>query len=52
MEISPALVFSIGSLVGSMFTGFLTIAYWMLKVRKDLNEAHRAIRSIKERKTR
>jgi hypothetical protein len=52
MEVSPSLLFSIGSLVGTMITGFLTIGYWMLKVRKDLNEAHKAIRSIKERKKR
>jgi hypothetical protein len=50
MEVSPALLFSIGSLVGTLLTGLLTIGYWMLKMRKDVNAAHAAIRSMKGKK--
>lgn len=50
--ISPEVIAGFGTLLGSLLSGVVTIIYWLVKVRKDLDAAHAAIREIRGQKKR
>jgi hypothetical protein len=43
-------IVAVSTLLGSLSTGAITIIYWLVKMRKDLDAAHAAIRELKKKK--
>lgn len=52
MTISIEMFGTICAAAGSIFTGIMTALYWLVKLRKDIDAAHRAIRLLQERRVR
>jgi hypothetical protein len=50
MEVSLQTVVTVSSLLGGLVTSFLTIVYWIVKMRKDIDAAHVAIRQMRKNK--
>lgn len=45
-----AIIGVLSYIFGAFSSVVFQLMYWMLKMRKDVNEAHKAIRSIKGKK--
>jgi hypothetical protein len=47
MEVSTEMFAAVCAVGGSAVTGFISIVYWIVKMRKDIDAAHVLIRAMK-----